>query len=295
MERIGYLFAGQGAQFSGMGKKLAEASPAARQVFATADEVLGRSISRLCFEGTTEELTPCAVCQPAIFTVSMACRAAWLEAGNPPPVACGGLSLGEFAAACAAGVFPFETALTLVAERGRLMDACCQSNPGGMAAVIAGKPEEIEQVCADCGIDVANYNCPGQIVISGEHERLDRAVELLGPKCLRVVKLTVAGAYHSRLMAPAAEEFGKVLAKTELQVPQCVFVQNVVGEAVSDPEQIRENLRRQVSSSVRWEACARAIMGQCERAAEFGPGAVLSGFMKRIDRTFPAAPAFTEL
>ena len=239
MEQIGYLFAGQGAQFSGMGKKLSEASPAARQVFATADKVLGYSISRLCFEGTTEELTPCAVCQPAIFTVSMACRAAWLEAGNPPPAACGGLSLGEFAAACAAGVFSFETALALVAERGRLMDACCQSNPGGMAAVIAGKPEEIEQICADCGIDVANYNCPGQIVISGEHERLDRAVELLAPKCLRAVKLTVAGAYHSRLMTPAAEEFGKVLAKVNIQPPQTIFVQNVVGEAVSNPDQIR--------------------------------------------------------
>ncbi|MBQ6470597.1 MAG: ACP S-malonyltransferase [Victivallales bacterium] len=293
MARIGFIFAGQGAQYAGMGKGLAEKSPAARTIFAEADKLLGYSISQLCFEGTLEDLTPCAVCQPAIFTVSMAAHAAYLEQGGCTPSGCGGLSLGEFSAACAAGVFSFETALRLVALRGRLMDDCCQRHPGGMAAIIGGQPEDIQAVCAECGIDVANYNCPGQIVISGPHDALDRAVELLAPKCLRAVKLTVAGAYHSRLMNEAAERFGEALATTEINAPAVPFAQNVPGALVTSPENIRDNLRRQVASSVRWEDCARALMPLSDSFAEFGPGNVLSGFMKRIDRKFPAAPALS--
>ena len=291
MARVGFIFAGQGAQYAGMGKELATKSPDARRIFAEADRLLGYSISQLCFEGTLEDLTPCAVCQPAIFTVSMAAHAAYLAEGGTAPAGCGGLSLGEFSAACAAGVFSFETALQLVALRGRLMDDCCQKHPGGMAAIIGGKAEEIQAVCTECGIDVANYNCPGQIVISGAHEALDRAVELLTPKCLRAVKLTVAGAYHSRLMNEAAERFGEALMTAEINAPSVPFAQNVPGALVTSPEAIRDNLRRQVSSSVRWEECARALMPLCDSFAEFGPGNVLSGFMKRIDRKFPAAPA----
>ena len=293
MARIGFIFAGQGAQYAGMGRGLAEKSPAARTIFAEADRLLGYSISKLCFEGTLEDLTPCAVCQPAIFTVSMAAHAAYLEQGGSAPSGCGGLSLGEFSAACAAGVFSFETALRLVALRGRLMDDCCQRNPGGMAAIIGGQTEEIQAVCAECGIDVANYNCPGQIVISGPRDALDRAVELLAPKCLRAVKLTVAGAYHSRLMNEAAERFAEALATTEINAPAVPFAQNVPGTLVTSPEAIRDNLRRQVASSVRWEDCARALMPLCDSFAEFGPGNVLSGFMKRIDRRFPAASAIS--
>ncbi|MBQ9368959.1 MAG: ACP S-malonyltransferase, partial [Victivallales bacterium] len=205
-----------------------------------------------------------------------------------------GLSLGEYAAACVAGVFDFETGLKLVAERGRLMDKCCQEHPGGMAAVIGAEAAAIEAACQEAGVDVANYNCPGQIVISGEKSKLEKASAALAPVAKRVIPLTVAGAYHSRLMNAATEAFGKVLDGVAIAAPKCGFVQNVTGGFVSSPDEIRANLKAQVSSSVRWEQCARAMMGECDSILEFGPGSVLSGFVKRIDRSFPAEPAITE-
>lgn len=287
----GYMFAGQGAQYAGMGKEQFDASPAARQIFEQADKLLGYSISRLCFEGTTEELTPCAICQPAIYTVSVAMYRAYREKNDETPAVCGGLSLGEFSAACVAGVFGFEEGLKLVAMRGRLMDECCQKHPGGMAAVLGGEPEVIAAACEDAGIDVANYNCPGQIVISGEEKGLAKAMETLGAKGYRVVRLTVAGAYHSRLMQPAAEEFGKVLADCPIAKPQCGFVQNVVGGSVEEAEQIRRNLQLQVCSSVKWEQCVRTMLTLTGKLIEVGPGTTLSGFMKRIDRAVPVSHA----
>ena len=295
MERYGFIFAGQGAQYAGMGARVAENSPAAAAVFKKADEVLGFSISDLCFKGTLEDLTPCAMCQPAIFTVSMAFYEAYLmEHPEVGPVVCGGLSLGEYAAACVAGVFDFETGLKLVAERGRLMDKCCQNYPGGMAAVIGAENQVIEAACQAAGVDVANYNCPGQIVISGEKTRLEAASAALAPQAKRVIPLTVAGAYHSRLMNEAANEFGKILEGVVMSAPRCGFVQNVTGGIVNSPDEIRANLKAQVASSVRWEQCARAMMESCTRFLEFGPGSVLSGFVKRIDRGFPAEPAIVE-
>ncbi len=288
---IGCMFAGQGAQVAGMGREQYDCSPAARQVFERADAILGYSISRLCFEGTTEELTPCAICQPAIYTVSVAMYKAYQEKTNASCAVCGGLSLGEFSAACVAGVFGFEDGLKLVAARGRLMDECCQAHPGGMAAVLGGDPEGVATACAKAGIDVANYNCPGQIVISGEDKGLMAAMESLSAQGYRVVKLTVAGAYHSRLMQPAAEAFGKVLADSPIAKPQCGFVQNVEGGLVADAEQIRRNLQLQVCSSVKWEQCVRKMIPLSEQLVEFGPGTALSGFMKRIDRAVPVAHA----
>lgn len=273
-----------------MGKDFAEKSPGARCIFEEADRILGYSLSNLCFQGTLEDMTPCAVCQPAIFTVSMAMVAAARERGASQPVICGGLSLGEFSAACASGVFDFREGLRLVAERGRLMDLCCRQVAGGMAAVLGGEPEKVQEICQDCGIDVANYNCPGQLVVSGEKKLLEKALSLLSAVAVRVVPLSVAGAYHSRLMQPAAEAFGEVLEKAELASPSLLFVQNVPGDLVSDPAQIRENLRLQVSSSVRWEACARRMMAEASSLCEFGPGKVLSGFVRRIDRGISAAP-----
>ena len=296
MERTGYMFAGQGAQFPGMGAALAKASPAASKVFELADAVLGYSISDLCFKASIEELTPCAVCQPAIFTVSVACFKACLEA-NPEavPAAAAGLSLGEYSAAVAANVLSLEDGLRLIAERGRLMDKCCREYPGGMAAVLGAQPEQVAEICQKCGIDVANYNCPGQIVISGCKEGLDKAMELLAEAKLRAVPLAVAGAYHSRLMQPAAEEFAKALDAAAFAVPACPFYQNVTGASVSSTDEIRENMRRQVYSSVHWEQCARGLMSHSQRLVECGPGNVLSNFMRRIDRAFPAAPAFAEI
>lgn len=294
MDRIGFMFAGQGAQYAGMGARLAAESAVAKDIFQRADKTLGYSISEICFTSPIEDLTPCAVCQPAIFTVSVACMEAYKANNNGIlPSACGGLSLGEFSAACGAGVFSFEDALKLVAERGRLMDKCCRDFPGGMAAVIGAEPQVVSDTCKDADIDVANYNCPGQIVISGEKDKLEKAVASLAASGIRVVPLTVAGAYHSRLMAPAAEEFEKFLSQFEANTPQCLFVQNVIGGQVTDPLEIKNNLTRQIFSSVRWEDCARTMMAACDSLAEFGPGNVLSNFMRRIDRKYSAAPAFT--
>jgi len=292
MEKIGCMFVGQGAQTPGMGAAIAQANNAARELFGLADSILGYSLSDICFNGTLEQLTPCAVCQPALFTVSMAAYMAYFsEIGHGTPAICAGLSLGEFSAACAASVFDFERGLKLVAERGRLMDECCQRFPGGMAAVLGGKVEDIEEACRQADVDVANYNCPGQIVISGGNAALDKACSLLEGKVLRTVKLNVAGAYHSRLMKPAAEAFSEVLDNCPFAEPRLLFVQNVAGGIVSAPDDIRRNLQLQVASSVRWEQCARTMMENSQRLLEFGPGNVLCGFMKRIDRAFPAEVA----
>lgn len=292
--KFGYMFAGQGAQFAGMGAQLAEAHPAAAAIFRRADEVLGYSISDLCFNATLEQLTPCAVCQPTIFTVSVACFAAFTSYfySEEPIAATGGLSLGEYSAAVAAGVLSFDDALKLVAERGRLMDKCCQEHPGGMTAVLGATPEQVADICEKSGIDVANYNCPGQIVISGTKDGLEKAGKMLEEAGLRAVALTVAGAYHSRLMKPAADEFAKALDGVSFNAPQCPFYQNVAGAAVSDAAEIKDNLRKQIYSSVRWESCARGMMEQSEKLIECGPGMVLSNFMHRISRNYPAEPSF---
>ena len=296
LERTAFMFAGQGAQFPGMGAALAEDSPTARNIFSRADQILGYSISNLCFHGTLEDLTPCRVCQPAIFTVSIAMLEAYREK-HPAlaPHICGGLSLGEFSAACEAGIFGFDDALRLVAERGRLMDQCCQEYPGGMAAILGSDPpEQIQEICRQCGIDVANYNCPGQIVISGEINGLEKAMAQLEAAGNRVIRLTVAGAYHSRLMQSAADAFGKVLEHYELHAPNCIFLQNVVGTPVASPQEIRANLQSQIASSVRWEECASFITQNADTALEFGPGNVLSKFMKRISRRFTVSAPFAE-
>ncbi|MBO4512464.1 MAG: ACP S-malonyltransferase [Victivallales bacterium] len=296
MEKTGYMFAGQGAQFPGMGAKLVESSQAAAKVFEQADKVLGYSISDLCFKASIEELTPCAVCQPTIFTVSVACFKAYTEAHpDAETAATAGLSLGEYSAAVAAKVLTFEDGLKLIAERGRLMDKCCREYPGGMAAVLGAEPAVVADICQQCDIDVANYNCPGQIVISGAKQGLDKALELLGTQKIRAVPLTVAGAYHSRLMQAAADKFAKALEATSFAKPECPFFQNVTGQQSTSPDEIRENMRKQVSGSVHWEDCARGLMTHSQRLVECGPGTVLSGFMKRIDRSFPAGPAFPEL
>ena len=295
-ERIAFMFAGQGAQHPGMGAALAKESPAAKRIFERADQILGYSISDLCFNGTMEDLTPCRICQPAIFTVSIAMREAYRETHpEVTPHACGGLSLGEFSAACEAGIFDFDSALRLVAERGRLMDQCCQDYPGGMAAILGDtKPEEIQEICTNSGIDVANYNCPGQIVISGEINGLEKAMAQLEATGSRVIRLTVAGAYHSRLMNSAAEAFGKVLEQYEIRKPSCIFLQNVQGAPVDNPDAIRTNLQKQIASSVRWEECASFITQNTQAALEFGPGCVLSKFMKRISRRFTVSAPYAD-
>jgi [acyl-carrier-protein] S-malonyltransferase len=284
---VAFVFSGQGAQTVGMGKSLNEGSKAAAEIFAEADKVLGWSISEICFEGPEEKLTESRFCQPAIYTMSVACLAAFQEKfPELKPVGCAGLSLGEFAALKAAGVFSFADGLKLVAKRGELMDEACQETEGGMASVLGGDLDIIKEVCKDCDIDVANYNCPGQIVISGQKELVVKAVEDLKARGLRkVIPLKVAGAYHSRLMAEAGTRLQAVLDGVPMSDPVLPVYQNFTGGKVDNIKDIRQNLVSQVAGSVRWEECVKALIAAgADTFIEFGPGNVLTGLVKRTDR-----------
>jgi [acyl-carrier-protein] S-malonyltransferase len=284
MKEAIFVFSGQGAQTVGMGADLRESSSAAAVVFEKADSVLGWSVSDLCFNGPEDKLTESRYCQPAIYTMSSACVAAFHE--KYEDVECrgtAGLSLGEFAALCSAGVFGFEDGLKLVAKRGELMDEACRETDGGMAVVLGGSLQVIKEVCEECDVDVANHNAPGQIVISGERVKVRDAVKLLKSKGLRkVVPLKVAGAYHSRLMSGAAKEFERVLADFDLKAPAVPVAQNFTGKFTKSPDEIRSNLVKQVSGSVLWEACVHTLVDTgIMNIIEFGPGNVLTGLIKR--------------
>ncbi len=286
--KIGFVFSGQGAQSVGMGKDLFDNSEAAAEIFKQADEVLGWSVSDVCFNGPAEKLTESKYCQPAIYTMSVACLAAFQEKFPAvKQIANGGLSLGEFAALCASGVYSFTDGLKLVAKRGELMDKACKETNGGMASVLGGDLEIIKEVCEQCDIDVANYNCPGQIVISGDKDKVTTAVAELKERGLkRVIPLTVAGAFHSRLMADAGKAFAEVLSETELAAPEVTVMQNFPGNEVKEVSEIKANLASQVAGSVRWEECVREMMAQgVDTIVEFGPGKVLTGLAKRTERS----------
>lgn len=288
--KTAFVFSGQGAQKVGMGRDLYENSPAAKSIFDRADAALGRSLSQLCFEGPEEALTETANCQPAVYTMSMACLAAYLErTPEEKPVAAAGLSLGEYAAFAAAGTFPFEAGLLLVSKRAALMEKACRENPGGMAAVIGSTREVVAEVCAICDLDVANFNCPGQIVISGPSDRVNRAcAELKNRGVRRAVPLKVSGSFHSRLMNSAAAGLRPELDAAPMQSPAFPVIHNFTAKPASDPDSIRENLMRQVNGSVRWDASVLLMAEQfgAERFIEFGPGNVVTGL---IHKTVPGA------
>ncbi len=281
-----FVFSGQGAQSVGMGKDLFENSQAAASVFKEADSVLGWSVSEVCFNGPESKLTESKICQPSIYTMSAACLAAFAEK-NPEAksLASAGLSLGEFAALCSAGVFSFADGLRLVARRGELMDECCKKAKGGMATILGGDVGIIRQVCAECDIDVANLNCPGQVVISGAEEKVTRAIAGLREKGFRkVIPLKVAGAYHSRIMKDAGDALKGVLDGIPMKDPVIPVAQNYVGTCVSNVCEIRNNLVSQVAGSVKWEDCVNSILaGGADTVIEFGPGNVLTGLVKRIN------------
>ncbi len=290
---IALLCPGQGAQTPGMGRDLADACPAAAQVFRDANDRLGIELDRLCFEGPAEELSASDVAQPAILTVTVAAfRALAHEARALPPVAaCAGLSLGEYSALVMAAALDFADAVALVRVRGRHMQEACEANPGTMCSVIGLEDPVVEDACAQaaeetgCGVWPANYNCPGQLVISGRTEGVRRAAEICRERgARRAVDLNVAGPFHTPLMALAAEKLAPELARVDVRPPRWPVVANVTAGPVDDPEQIRALLLEQVTSPVRWAESMRWIAGRgVSTCYELGPGRVLQGLLKRID------------
>ncbi len=291
MKRIALLFSGQGAQAVGMGKDLAATFSSVAALFARADEILGRPLSTLAFDGPEEELTQTANCQPALYVHGLACLTTLKE--KRPDLAfsaAAGLSLGEFTAHAAAGTFDFETGLRLVAQRGSFMQAACEASDGAMAAMIGAEENVVRDLAAEADVDVANLNSPGQVVVSGESAKIALAIALAKEHGIRrAVQLNVAGAYHSRLMQPAYERLGEVLTATALNAPQFTVVCNVDAIPVSTPDQIRDSLREQVTGSVRWTESIDYLLDKqgVELFIELGPGAVLAGLVNRIRKGTP--------
>ena len=284
MNKIGLLFAGQGAQIVGMGRDLAEQFSTAADLFQNADDVLSRKLSEIAWHGPIEALTKTSNCQPALFVHGLACFAVLREvAGNFPIGGGAGLSLGEMTAHAAAATFDFEHGLKLVQRRGELMDEACEKTSGGMAALIGADENIVRQLAADEDVDVANINAPGQIVISGELAKIEAAVGVAREYGIRrATMLNVAGAYHSRLMESAYEKLGAVLQHVPMQPPRFPVISNVTGEGVKTPVEIRRTLQDQVTGTVRWLDCMERLaeLG-CDFFVELGPGGVLAGLLRR--------------
>jgi [acyl-carrier-protein] S-malonyltransferase len=288
MSKTALLFAGQGAQVVGMGKDLAEHSPTAKAWFDRANAALGYDLASICFNGPEAELTKTEHAQPGIFLVSWVAFELLKE--RAPALAfegTAGLSLGEFTALTVAGVMSFENGLKVVRQRGRFMQEACAATQGGMAAIIGLNETAMREVCAESGVVLANLNCPGQIVISGPSEKMAPACALAKAKgAMRAVPLTVAGAYHSPLMASAQPKLEAELARVPISPPSVPVIANVTAQPHGGPGAIRARLVEQVTSSVRWEESMRYLVGQgFTRFIELGPGRALSGFIKRISKT----------
>jgi [acyl-carrier-protein] S-malonyltransferase len=283
-KKIALLFAGQGAQSVGMGHDLTAQHPAAGDLFLRADEILGRSLREIAWNGPLEELTKTSNCQPALYVHGLACLAALRGiAGDFPIEAAAGLSLGEWTAHAAGGTFDFATGLKLVEKRGRLMEAACETTAGAMAAMIGADESAVRALAADTDVDVANINAPGQIVISGESAKVELAVSLAKEHGIRrATLLNVAGAYHSRLMNSAYEQLDEPLLEAELQLPRFAIMSNVTGETAATLLEIRTALREQVTSTVRWNDCMEGLFARgCNFFIEIGPGEVLAGLLRR--------------
>ncbi|HET9857391.1 MAG TPA: ACP S-malonyltransferase [Chthoniobacterales bacterium] len=284
MKKVALLFAGQGAQVVGMGKDLAEQFPTAADLFRRADEILGRKLSDIAWNGPIEQLTKTSNCQPALFVHGLACLSILRElAGNFTIGGAAGLSLGELTAHAAAGTFDFDAGLKLVQKRGEFMDEACAATVGGMAAMIGADENAVRKLAADEDVDVANINSPGQIVISGELAKVETAVAVAKEHGIRrATMLNVAGAYHSRLMQAAYEKLGGALAHVVVQPPRFPVISNVTGMEVKTPIEIRQTLQDQVTSTVRWVDCMEGLVELgCDLFIELGPGGVLAGLFKR--------------
>ena len=288
MSKTALLFAGQGAQVVGMGNDLAEQFPTARAWFNRADAALGYPLSTICFQGPEPELTQTGHAQPGIYLVSWVTLQLLKEAAPGLRFdATAGLSLGEFTALAAAGVLSFEEGLKVVRERGRFMQEACEVTQGGMAAIIGLDEALTREVCAQAGVELANLNCPGQLVISGESGAIAKAVELAKARgAKRALPLPVAGAYHSRLMASAQPRLREVLGSVPINVPAVPVIANVTGRPHGVPSDIHRRMVEQVTSPVLWEASMRHLLAEgFTRFIELGPGTALTGFMRRIERS----------
>lgn len=288
-----YVFPGQGAQFSGMGKDLYENSELARTLFAQANDILGFDIQSIMFEGTEDQLKQTNVTQPAIFLHSTILAACLGESFRPDMVA--GHSLGEFSALVANKTLSFEDGLRLVAKRAAAMQKACELAPSTMAAILGLEDDVVERICAQIdGVVVpANYNCPGQLVISGSLEAIDSAcAQLTAAGAKRALVLQVGGAFHSPLMEPAREELAAAIEATQFATPICPVYQNVNAQAVTDPAHIKANLVTQLTGAVRWtQIMQNMLAGGCAEVIEVGPGKVLQGLFKKVDREIPTSSA----
>lgn len=288
-----FVFPGQGAQFVGMGKDLYETSEVARDMFERANEILGFRITDLMFNGTEDDLKQTKVTQPAVFLCSVIPALVNPEV-KPDMVA--GHSLGEFSALVVSGALTFEDGVSLVSKRAMAMQRACEINPSTMAAIIALPDETVEALCAEVtegGVVVpANYNCPGQIVISGSNEAIDAACEkMTAAGAKRALKLKVGGAFHSPLMEPAREELASAIEATEFHTPKCPIFQNVDASAHTEPAEIKANLVAQLTAPVRWtQSVKNMIAAGADTFIEVGPGAVLQGLVKKISKEVTAQP-----
>lgn len=278
------MFSGQGAQTVGMGRELAEASPEARELLARADQALEFSLTDVMFNGPMEDLTRTSRCQPALYAHGLACLAALRKAVPDLEIAAAaGLSLGEFTAHAAAETFDFETGLKLVARRGLFMEEACEATQGSMIAMLGGAEEDVRKLAEDCDVDMANFNTPGQIVLSGAKENIARVAATAKERGLRGKELPVAGAYHSRLMKSAQDKLAAELAGVALSAPKFPVICNLEAAPVSDAADIRRTLELQVTGSVRWAQSMEYLLNQGhDFFLELGPGGQLAGMLGRI-------------
>ena len=296
MSRIAFLFPGQGAQFVGMGRQLAESVPAARALYDRAKAVLGYDLAGLCFEGPAEKLDSTVCSQPALFVTSLAALELLRDESPDIVLSCeaaAGLSLGEYTAMVFAGVMEFEAGLMLVQQRGAAMQRAADATPSGMVSILGLERSQVEELCAqargDDTLEIANLLCPGNIVVSGTNDACERAAEL-APKmgAMKAIPLAVAGAFHTQIMRPADEDLAESLADVQMQRPKIPVISNVDAQSHDDPEEIRQLLIRQVLQPVLWEDSMKKLLEDgFDNFYEVGPGRVLRGLLRRIDRKIP--------